>query len=52
MIIGHLSQENNLPELAYEAVRGEIEMSESKYHANDFPLIVASRTHRSEVIEV
>lgn len=52
LIIGHLSQENNLPELAYEAVRGEIEMSESKYHANDFPLIVASRTHRSEVIEV
>ena len=51
LIIGHLSQENNLPELAYEAVRAEIETSSSKYHANDFPLIVARRKQRSECIE-
>lgn len=52
LIIGHLSHENNLPELAYEAVRAEIEMSGSKYHANDFPLIVAKRTQRSEIVEI
>lgn len=43
IILGHLSHENNLPELAYETVRLEIEASDNKYHSNDFPIIVAKR---------
>ena len=41
--LGHLSKENNIPELAYETVRLEIEASDTKYHGNDFPLYVAKR---------
>lgn len=51
VFLGHLSKENNLPELAYETVRLEIEASETPYHGNDFPLIVAKRDCPSEVIE-
>lgn len=43
IILAHLSKENNMPELAYETVRLEIEASTTKYHGNDFPLKVAKR---------
>ena len=36
IVLGHLSKENNLPELAYEAVRMEITMGENPYRAEDF----------------
>ncbi len=52
VILGHLSKENNLPELAYEAVRMEITMGENPYHANDFPLIVAKRSEVSPVVNI
>ncbi|WP_026509419.1 MULTISPECIES: MBL fold metallo-hydrolase [unclassified Butyrivibrio] len=52
ILLGHLSKENNLPELAYETVRVEIEMGENPYHGNDFPIIVAERNTLSPVIEV
>ncbi len=52
IILGHLSKENNLPELAYETVRVEIEMSQTPYHGNDFPLFVASRNDLTPAIEV
>lgn len=52
ILLGHLSKENNLPELAYETVRVEIEMSDTPYHGNDFPLYVASRSEQSPIIEV
>ena len=51
IFLGHLSKENNLPELAYETVRLEIEASDNKYHGNDFPLYVAKRDCLSSVIE-
>ena len=51
IFLGHLSQENNLPELAYETVRVEIEMGDTPYRGNDFPLIVASRSELSQVLE-
>lgn len=41
--LGHLSKENNIPELAYETVRLEIEASDNKYHGNDFKITVAKR---------
>lgn len=41
--LGHLSKENNMPELAYETVRLEIEAFDNKYSGNDFPIYVAKR---------
>ncbi|MBQ9863187.1 MAG: MBL fold metallo-hydrolase [Lachnospiraceae bacterium] len=51
IFLGHLSKENNLPELAYETVRLEIEASDNKYHGNDFPLYVAKRDCPMTAIE-
>jgi len=50
--LGHLSKENNLPELAYEAVRMEITMGDNPYNANDFNIQVAKRHEISPVIHV
>lgn len=52
VVLGHLSQENNLPELAYETVRVEVTMSDTKYKADDFPLYVAKRSEVSQMIEI
>ena len=49
--LGHLSKENNLPELAYETVRMEITM-QGKYKADDFPIYVAKRSEISEIVEI
>ena len=50
--LGHLSKENNLPELAYEAVRMEITMGDNPYNANDFNIQVAKRQEISPVIQI
>jgi len=51
VVLGHLSQENNLPELAYEAVRTEILMNESVCEKGKaIPLYVARRSEVSEMI--
>lgn len=52
VMLGHLSKENNLPELAYESVRVEITMSDAPYNGNDFPLYVAKRSDVSQMIEI
>ena len=52
IVLGHLSKENNLPELAYEAVRMEITMGDNPYNANDFRLMVADRSEVSPVIKI
>lgn len=52
IVLGHLSKENNLAELAYETVRVEIAMGDSPYRENDFPISVAKRSEVSEVIEI
>lgn len=52
IILGHLSKENNMPELAYEAVRMEVTMSDTKYNGNDFPLYVAKRSEVSDIVAV
>ena len=52
IMLGHLSEENNLAELAYETVRLEIMMNECKYQPEDFDLMVASRSERSKLIAV
>lgn len=51
VLLGHLSKENNLAELAYETVRVEVTMADSPYSGNDFPIRVADRSACSEVIE-
>lgn len=50
--LGHLSKENNMPGLAYEAVRMEITMGECPYKAEDFAISVAKRSEVSPVIVV
>ena len=52
IMLGHLSKENNIPELAYETVRLEIDMGDCPYHADDFHLAVAKRDEMSEIISL
>ena len=52
IILGHLSKENNMPELAFETVRLEIEASDNSYHGNDFRLSVAKRSEPMEAITI
>lgn len=49
--LGHLSEENNYAELAYEAVRLEIMMDACKYSPSDFNIKVAKRNDVSEIFE-
>ena len=48
--LSHLSAENNLAELAYEAVRLEILMDECSYAPSDFEIKVAKRSEPSKPI--
>jgi len=52
VMLGHLSKENNLPELAYETVRLEINMADNVYKADDFPIYVARRSRPSDLITI
>lgn len=52
VVLGHLSKENNLPELAYEAVRVEVTMADTEYKISDFPMQVAKRSEISSVIHI
>ncbi len=51
IILGHLSKENNLPELAYETVRCEISTGNCPYSGSDFRIEVARRDAISAVTE-
>lgn len=52
ILLGHLSKENNLPELAYETVRVAVDMGECPYHAADFHMAVARRDEMSEILTI
>jgi len=52
ILLGHLSKENNLPELAYESVRMEINMDENPYKASDFDIRVAKRSEVTPAVVV
>ncbi len=58
VVLGHLSKENNIPELAYESVRVEVTMNEQrqgnegKISINDIPMFVAKRDEMSEIIQI
>ena len=52
IFLSHLSAENNLPELAYESVRLEIEMGDTDFHGNDFPIDISHRDRPGMIIEL
>ena len=62
VMLGHLSKENNLPELAYEAVRVEVALAknsaseefftECTMKTSDLPMSVASRSNPSPVLTI
>ncbi len=52
VLLGHLSKENNLPELAYESVRMEINMGDVPYKAGDFDIRVARRSEVTPVVTI
>jgi phosphoribosyl 1,2-cyclic phosphodiesterase len=52
IILGHLSEENNYPQLAYETVCNEVTEGDNPYHANDFPIHVATRDTVGELLEI
>lgn len=50
IILGHLSKENNFPELAKETVKLEVTLADNPYRGEDLPITVASRDTVSEII--
>ncbi len=52
IFLGHLSKENNYPELAHETVKLEISLGENPYKGTDFPIEVASRSSVSRRVEL
>lgn len=52
VFLGHLSQENNYEELAYETVCSEVTLGDNPYQSRDFRIQVAKRDCISEVITV
>ncbi len=52
VVLGHLSKENNLPELAYETVKLEVTIADNPYDGNDFPILVAQRDGVSACVTI
>ena len=50
IILGHLSKENNYPELAFETVKLEVTMGNTPFVGNDIPLMVADRDKMSKIL--
>ena len=52
VVLGHLSKDNNIPELAYETVRVELSMNSDIYKESPFPITVAKRDQVSARIRI
>ena len=52
IFLGHLSKENNFPDLAYETVRMEINLGDNEYKAEDFDIKVAGRDAPSDIVTI
>lgn len=52
IILGHLSKDNNFPELAYETVKLEVTMGDTPYHGEDISLVVADRDKISKIFMI
>lgn len=51
IFLGHLSQENNHPDVAYETVRVELMFADNGYSAEELPIQIAKRREPSKMIE-
>ena len=57
VFLGHLSKENNMPELAYESVRCEVNILQDNndykgIKMSDIPMYVAKRDSLSQIVEI
>lgn len=52
VFLGHLSQENNYEQLAYETVCSEVTLGDNPYKSKDFRIEVAKRDFVSDVVTV
>lgn len=52
VILGHLSKDNNYPELAYETVKLEVTMSDIPFRGEDLSLMVADRNRMSKILHI
>lgn len=52
IVLGHLSKENNFPELALETVKLEVTLSTNSYQGDKLPLTVAARDGVSNIIQL
>ena len=52
IMLGHLSRENNLPQLAETAVRLEVSLGKNPYRAEDFDISVARRDEPGDLIRI
>ncbi len=52
VFLGHLSQENNYEQLAFETVCQEVTMGDNPYKASDFAISIAPRDHMSSIAEI
>lgn len=52
ILLGHLSRENNFPELAYETVKLEVTMGNTPFDGNEIPLMVADRDKMSKILSI
>ncbi len=52
ILLGHLSKENNYPELARETVKLEVTMGAVPYRGEDIPLMVAKRDTLSNILHI
>lgn len=52
VMLGHLSSENNYADLAFETVRLEVNLSDSRYKADDFEITVAKRHEATKAIVI
>ncbi len=52
IVLGHLSRENNYPELAYETVKLEVTMGNVPFDGNALPLMVANRDTISKILYI
>lgn len=52
VVLGHLSKENNYPELAYETVKLEVTLGDNPYKGEEIPMMVAKRDEGSDIITV
>ena len=50
IVLGHLSKDNNFPELAYETVKLEVTMGNTPYKGEDLSLMVAERDKISKIL--